>query len=104
MELVNIPFIMNEQCDHILIDMIPSNLATFAYTLGYIMPEIETPLEITINEQYGYSKLLVKAGVALPEYKLFGQDKFGNIWQERVIGTAEMPQIQSELAWLANKK
>lgn len=102
MELMNIPFITNEHHDHILIDMMPSNQTTFAYILGYIIPGKETPLEIKINEYYKYSRLLVKAGVALPEYKLFGKDKFGNVWQERVTGTAEMSDVQSELAWLAN--
>ncbi|MEM2089538.1 MAG: hypothetical protein QXL88_00375 [Candidatus Pacearchaeota archaeon] len=65
------------------------------------------PLEIKINEELGYSQIILKADSILPEYTRFPtplvvRDKFGNVRQYKLLLSIDIAQIKLEIEKLTH--
>lgn len=81
----------------ISIDLRPSTFGTTAYAISYILPGMGIPLEVRINEERGYSTIIVKGDFNIPGYEQFGKDSFGNIAQNKRLDLIYLPKIRSDL-------
>ena len=75
----------------------PSNIGTTAYTMSYIMPGRCIALELKINKELGYSKIITKGDFNLEDYNQFTSDAFNNIIQSKEIKTTDIFYLKSEL-------
>jgi len=82
----------------------PSNLETKAYVVSYNIDGRGTPLEICLNRELSYSKVIAKGDFVLPGYKNFSIDCFGNTIQDKKISAADFALLKSELQMLASQK
>lgn len=96
--LMDQPFSIDENTkERILVELRPSNLYTKAYVISYTVPGRGIPLEIRVNKKLKYSRVIVKGDFNLPDYEPFAKDLFGNIAQNKQLGSIDISQIKSEL-------
>jgi len=89
--------------DHIIqIELRPSESGTEAYTISYIAPRGGIPIEIRMNPNFNYSKIIIKANSGLDDYKSFDSDYFGNIIQGKTLNKCSIPSIKKELKKLTS--
>lgn len=89
--------------DHIIqIESRPSESGTEAYTISYIIPDGGIPIEIRMNHNFNYSKIIVKTNSRLNGYMSFTSDHFGNIIQNKKIDGYSIPIIKKELEKLVS--
>ena len=89
--------------DHIIqIESRPSESGGEAYTIIYIIPAGGIPIEIRLNPNLDYSKIIVKTKSGLNDYKPFASDYFGNIIQDKIIKGCSISGIKKELEELAS--
>jgi len=103
--IMNQKFSIDENTkEQILIELRPSNSYTTARVISYIVLGRGIPLEIRVNEELKYSRIIVKGDFNLPDYIPFAQDIFGNTAQDKQLGSIDISQIKSELkkliSWL----
>lgn len=104
--LTDLDKIMNQQFAlydnrFIHVEMSPSNSETYARTVSYIVnDEVGIPLEFKINEDLGYSQIIVKGDFVITGYGPFAQDAFLNTIQNKVLESAEFSSIIEELELL----
>ena len=87
--------------EHITFQLRPSNFGTQAYTISYITPGQGIPLEIKINKEIGYSKVIVKGEFVLSDYRPFAIDGM-HVAREKNFDSTEISILSSELKRLAN--
>ena len=84
--------------DHIIqIELRPSKAGTEAYTISYIAPKGGIPIEIRMNTNFNYSKIIVKTESKLNGYTSIIYDSFGNIIQDKTIKNCSISEIEKEL-------
>jgi len=89
--------------DHIIqIELRPSKSGTEAYTISYINPKGGIPIEIRMNSDFNYSKIIVKTKSKLKKYKSFISDYFGNLIQDKTIRRCSISKVKKELEKLAS--
>ena len=89
--------------DHVIqIELRPSESGSEAYTISYIMPRGGIPIEIRINLNFNYSKIIVKTNSGLNDYTPVIYDYFGNIIQDKRIDDCSILEIKKELEKLAS--
>jgi len=89
--------------DHIIqIESRPSESGSEAYTISYIIPAGGIPIEIRLNPNLNYSKIIIKTKSGLNDYKPFTSDYFGNIIQDKIINGCSIPEIKRELEKLSS--
>jgi len=95
--IMNQKFSIDKKTDYISVELRPSNLGTTVRTISYIAPGHGIPLEVRVNEELKYSRIIVKGDFNLPDYIPFAQDIFGNTAQDKQLGSIDISQIKSEL-------
>jgi hypothetical protein len=96
--LMNQTFPVGEKTkEQILVESRPSRSGTMAKVISYTVPGCGIPLEVRLNEEQRYSVLIVKGNFNLKGYEPFAQDVFGNIAQDKRLGSTDISQIKSEL-------
>ena len=89
--------------DHIIqIESRPSESGTEAYTISYIIPDGGIPIEIRMNPDFNYSKIIVKTKSRLNDYASFISDYFGNIIQNKKMNGCSISGIKRELEKLVS--
>jgi len=89
--------------DHIIqIELRPSESGSKAYTISYIMPRGGIPIEIRMNPDFNYSKIIVKTKPKLTDYIPLIFDYFGNIIQDKSIESCSILEIKKELEKLVS--
>lgn len=100
-ELEGEKFKMNSQgSEMISVEKRPSNFSTESITVNYIDLERGIPLEVLINEDLGYSRVITKGRFFLSGYTGFSissRDSFGNRRQENKIPYTGILKIREEL-------
>ena len=71
-------------------------LLSQTYTLSYISPGFEIPLEVKINMGWRYTDIIARTTEKLPGYKTFIEDP-GGITQAKIIPTIDLDEIKEEL-------
>lgn len=95
---MNQTFLIDENTkEHIQIHLRPSEPGTQAYTITYMIPDRGIGLEVKINKELGYSKIIFKGNFTLPDYNPFARDVFGNIAQNKKLDYTDISQIRTEL-------
>lgn len=79
-----------------------SKSGTGAHTISYIIPGGGIPIEIRLNPDFNYSKIIVKTESKLNGYTFFNSDCFGNILQDKVMGRYSISGIKKELEKLVS--
>ena len=82
------------------VSMRDSNLDTQALAIGYIIPGIGMPIEVRINRELGYCRIIIKADFNLPAFIPFGMDNFGNIVQGKKDNYRSLKQVINSLQFL----
>ena len=83
--------------EQIMTETRPSNIGTKAYILSYVMPGRGIVLELKINKELGYSKIIAKGDFNLKDYNQFTSDAFNNIIQSKDMKTTDISYLKSEL-------
>lgn len=65
--------------------------------LSYIIEGTGIPLEIKINQESNYSRIILKFNGTLVAYSPFMQDIYGNTIQKRVLATIDVQEVKSHL-------
>ena len=99
--IMNKRFPIESVKEQILIELRPSSLGTTVRTVAYMIEGGGMPLEIKINEELGYSKMMVKGTFVLPDYRPVANDIFGNTFQNKKLDSIDISQIRYELKKLA---
>jgi hypothetical protein len=84
----------------------PSEEGTEAYTISYVAegnpgnPNKGVVLDLKINTQLNYSKIILKNQHYLRGYTPFRRDPFYNLIQTKTINSTKIPLLKSELSHL----
>lgn len=97
--LTNHKFRLDDK-EAISVESRPSNSGTKARTISYIAVGSGIPLEIKINEELGYSALIINGDFTAPEYMPFSIDVFGNIVGYKKLNSTDISQVKLELGKL----
>src|SRR3990172_5282094 len=84
--------------DMMTFEMRPSNYRTQAYTLSYTNPEGGILVEIKLNPDLGYSRIILKSQDPVKGYSPFSHDRFGNIQQEKMLHSSDLVFCLKELS------
>lgn len=90
--------------EKISVEMRPSESGTAAYTIRYTEEKIGMPLEVKINKDLDYSKIIVKGTFRLDGYAAWARDPRGNVAQAKTLDSSTISAVNSELKSLANYK
>ena len=92
-----------KESDHIIqIESRSSESGSEAYTISYIAPKAGIPIEIRMNPNFNYSKIIVKTKPKLIGYIPIISDYFGNFIQHKRIGCCSILEIKKELEKLVS--
>ncbi len=91
-----------DKIQYIHVQSIPTNSGIRNYTITYNVPGKGAPLEVEINKESGYTKIILKGNFPLPEYEPLNQDGFGNIPQNKKLDSVDISQMRLELEKLIN--
>lgn len=87
--------------EYVSVSFTPSSNQIRAYTksptLSYIIEGTGIPLEVKINSFEGYSKIIVKTQISIPDYYPFAVDRYGNIVQNKKIDSTDISEVRKEL-------
>jgi len=99
--LMNQTFLVDENTkEQVLVESRPSNLGTTTRVITYAAQGRGIPLEVRVNEELKYSKIIVKGDFNLPEYRPFYQDIFDNTAQDKELNFTDISKIKAELTKL----
>jgi len=99
--LMNQTFLVDENTkEQVLVESRPSNLGTTARVITYAAQGRGISLEVRVNEELKYSKIIVKGDFNLPEYRPFYQDIFDNTAQDKELNFTDISKIKAELTKL----
>ena len=88
----------------IYVQKIPSNLGTIAQAVSYVLPcDNDVPIDIKMNKELDYSQVILKTILLIPDYKLFSEDRFGNMRQFKMIHSTNLADVIIELEKLVFK-
>jgi len=90
-------------CDgeSVWIGLRPSNGLTYAHTLSYVAEGVGIPIEIRLNRDLGYTKVIIKMQEELAKYAVCAMDHLRNMVQERFLEEAGVERARRELEDLA---
>jgi hypothetical protein len=89
-------FMINMQESLIIIPRL-SKMGTFASTMSYDVQGEGIPIELRINRQLNYTKSIIKFAGTIPGYTRFAADDFGNITQDILWMSFELPRLIEHL-------
>ncbi|MBI2632468.1 hypothetical protein HYW75_05680 [Candidatus Pacearchaeota archaeon] len=87
--------------DTIEVSIRPSNDRTIAYTISYVSLINGVPLEVKINPELNYSRVIVKMKKSLTNYTVFSEDEFSNLRQSKLIKSSDIIEVRDELRYLS---
>jgi hypothetical protein len=68
-----------------------------ALTISYIVKDVGIPLEVRLNRDENYTRIILKSNREIKSYECFYTDPYGNIYQDKIIRPANITLLQKEL-------